>query len=200
MNAQQPEPPAPAMPGAWRPGVARIGLALAWLALVPAFAVLSDTAGFFGLTFAALCAALALLFGTTRQRLWGAVVLTAAVFGAAGRYGGHRMETEVYTTRARMNQVLHVAENAQQALARHARERGRSAASLREAGFANTSSLVRGIELDATGNVVVVLAFAPVAGKTLVFLRPQEASATQWPCRAEGIEPRYLPGRCRGGE
>ena len=103
-------------------------------------------------------------------------------------------------TRARIAEVEKTGRQVTQAVEDYARKRKRFPAHIEEAYVRPTA--MKDIKLlsveQKSGQVRVQLAFAPVEGKSLVFvpMRNKDKSLT-WRCTSRDIDARYLPDSCK---
>lgn len=106
-----------------------------------------------------------------------------------------------YTVRARVAQSLATVAPARVAVQEYWAKEGRFPGSLEEAGFKGDAGghLVPGAKVDpASGAITVTFPFAPLEGKTLLFVPEKDASGgLKWTCRAGTAKKSYLPASCR---
>jgi uncharacterized RDD family membrane protein YckC/Tfp pilus assembly major pilin PilA len=105
-----------------------------------------------------------------------------------------------YTVRARMATAMLVGQQATQAVETFYARNNTLPRDLKEAGMADPASReVRQVNVNpGNGAVQVVLAMAPLDGKSILFV-PQRDSSNRviWTCRSDDVQPRYLPPSCR---
>jgi type II secretory pathway pseudopilin PulG len=105
-----------------------------------------------------------------------------------------------YTVRAKISESILYGRQATQAVENHIYTTGQIPGRLEDAGMsAPTSDKVRSIQVNPKNGIVqVVLAFAPLDGKSLVFIPSVgQDKKISWRCASEDIAIRYLPQACR---
>ena len=105
-----------------------------------------------------------------------------------------------YTARARVAIVVEAGNKATQAVETFYARNNTLPRDLREAGMPDPGlSEIRQVNVDAgNGTVQIVLAMAPLDGKSIVFVPQRDANnRVVWTCRSEDVPARYLPPHCR---
>ena len=105
-----------------------------------------------------------------------------------------------YTVRAKVAGLVAEGNRATQAVSNHFQRRGTVPETLEVAGYTppDPHSGVGAWEVRKDGIVTLTANFAPIEGKTLIFIPRLENNQVQWRCASDSIPQRYLPQRCRG--
>ncbi len=107
-----------------------------------------------------------------------------------------------YTVRAKVSQALIAASPARTAVETYIAERNAVPKTLGEAGVElPPTPQVQSITINPRdGTLTVTLAFAPLAGRTILLV-PQraEGNAMTWKCQSGTVSRKYLPASCRNG-
>jgi len=105
-----------------------------------------------------------------------------------------------YTVRAKVAGLVAEGNRATQAVSNHFQRRGTVPETLEIAGYTppDPHSGVGAWEVRQDGIVTLTANFAPIEGKTLIFIPRLENNQVQWRCASDSIPQRYLPQRCRG--
>jgi hypothetical protein len=173
----------------------RIGIALAFLLLIPALIVSSPSARFVLSVLVALVAVLPVVCGPMRYRLVGIMALVTGVGMAFSLYPAFKGDP--YYVRGRVIQAAAFGMEVARAADRVAVESNRTPLSLRELGLELPKGVVQDVTFPKDGAVLLTLEVPTLSGAVLQFTPTGSPGARQWRCTAQAIPPVFLPVQCR---
>lgn len=124
----------------------------------------------------------------------GMILLTIVLIVAVVAYNGYRD----YSIRKNMTEAFAVGQQLTRSLDAYLKQHNEFPEAIHQLGAPVTSPVIKDIRLNKSAKTVaVVIAFAPVEDKSIVFTARPGPGETPWGCAGKDIPEMYLPGTCR---
>jgi hypothetical protein len=140
-----------------------------------------------------------LWLGPARYRVLGVFPFLVGAAVAVSAYPQARKETEQYSIRAQLSEVVNLGTTIATALDRHWLEARSLPKSIDELGVSAPRKKVANVRINSENQFVIGLALPAVTGKELVFFASTVDGTRTWKCTSRDLEQRYRPAACRDG-
>lgn len=132
-----------------------------------------------------------------KRGFWVSAIIALVIIGIPAAFSISAYT--VFTTRSYALNAIYDADKATERVANYYYQNKRFPDDLEQAGFKiPVSKFITSMGVTDKGSVKLVMGFAPLAGKSLVFVPSMDGNnKIHWKCMSQEIEDKYLPATCR---